>query len=134
MAHWLLKTEPDSYSFDDLLRDRKTDWDGVKNALALQNMRKMKKGDEVFIYHTGKERRVVGSAMITRAAYPDASQDDERLVLVDLRAGRRLDNSVSLADIKSNRKLEGCELLRIGRLSVVPLTGAEWREINRMSK
>ena len=83
MANWLLKTEPNDYSFEDLVRDRTTPWDGVRNALALQHLRKAAKGDQCLIYHTGKERSVIGTATVTRAAYPDPNADDERMVCDD---------------------------------------------------
>ena len=90
MAYWLLKTEPDCYSWADLARDKSTVWDGVSNALALKHIRSMKKGDEALIYHTGDEKAVVGVAEVVSAAYPDPKEGDERLVVVDLRPGKPL--------------------------------------------
>ena len=91
MAHWLLKTEPDCYAWDDLARDKKTAWDGVTNALALKHIRTMKKGDLALIYHTGDERAAVGVAEVVSAPYPDPKADDERLVVVDLKPRQKLD-------------------------------------------
>ena len=95
MARWLLKTEPDCYSFDDLARDRKTVWDGVTNALALKHIRAMKKGDPVLIYHTGGQRQAVGVAEVASNPYPDPKEDDERLVVVDLKARKKLPRPVT---------------------------------------
>src|SRR5689334_3860598 len=99
---WLLKTEPDCYSFDDLARDKRTAWDGVSNAMALKHLRAMKKGDAVLIYHTGDERAAVGTATVVRQAYPDPREDDDRQVVVDLKAGKRLARPVTLSDIKAD--------------------------------
>jgi predicted RNA-binding protein with PUA-like domain len=120
MANWLLKTEPDVYSYDDLARDKQTCWDGVSNALALKHIRAMSKGDTVIIYHTGDERQVVGLGKITRPPYPDPKLDDEKRVVVDIRALKKFANPVGLDTIKSDKRFEGWDLLRIGRLSVVP--------------
>ena len=126
---WLLKTEPGTYSYDDLERERVTTWDGVTNPVALRNLRAMRKGDAAFVYHTGDEKAVVGVAEVTRPAYPDPEKDDERLVVVDLRARRRLPRPVSLAEIKTLRVFADSPLVRQGRLSVVPLTAAQWKAI-----
>ncbi len=126
MAYWLLKTEPSTYSFDDLVREKRTAWTGVANAAALKNMRGMKKGDELLIYHTGDEKAVVGRGTVVRDAYADPAAGDEKLVAVDIAVGSRLARPVTLAEIKAEKKLANWGLVRIGRLSVVPTTEAEF--------
>jgi predicted RNA-binding protein with PUA-like domain len=134
LARWLLKTEPDAYSWDQLVKDKKTTWDGVTNALALKHIRIMKKGDLALVYHTGKERAVVGIAEIVSAPYADPKQDDERLVVVDLKPKKKLPNPVTLDDIKADKTFTGWDLLRIGRLSIVPVPDAMWKRIEALSK
>jgi predicted RNA-binding protein with PUA-like domain len=134
MANWLLKTEPDCYAWDDLVRDRKTAWDGVSNALALKHIRTMKKGDRALVYHTGDERRAVGVAEVASDPYPDPKEGDERLVVVDLKAGKKLANPVTLDAIKADPAFAGWDLLRIGRLSVVPVPEGMWRRIEELSQ
>jgi predicted RNA-binding protein with PUA-like domain len=131
---WLFKTEPTVYAYDDLEREGRTTWDGVKNALALKHLASVTRGDEVFVYHTGDEKAVVGLAEVVRAAYPDPKQKDARLVVVDLRAVRRLEHPVPLAAMRSNAKLSGFDLLRLPRLSVMPVAAAYWNEILRMAR
>ena len=133
MAYWLLKTEPDCYNWDNLARDKKTTWDGVGNALALKHIRTMKKGDLALIYHTGDERQVVGVAEIASNAYPDPKEDDEKLVVVDLKAKRKLGKPVSLDDFKADKTFAGWDLLRISRLSVVPVPDAMWKRIEELA-
>lgn len=134
MAYWLLKTEPDSYAWDDLMRDKKTAWDGVTNALALKHIRSMAKGDLALIYHTGDERSAVGIAEIVSAPHPDPKGDDERLVVVDLKPKRKLAHPVTLAEIKADKTFEGWALIRIGRLSVVPVPEAMWNRVLQLSE
>jgi len=122
---WLLKTEPDEYSFDDLLRDGATAWDGVRNATAQMHLRAMAAGDACVIYHTGEERRAVGLARVERAPYPDPADPTGKAVLVDVRAGERLARPVSLEQLKALPIFAESPLLRIGRLSVVPLTAEQ---------
>ena len=129
MAYWLLKTEPDCYSWDDLVRDGSTTWDGVSNALALKHLRAMRKGDLALIYHTGDERAAVGVAHVASAPYPDPKEDDERLVVVDLKPKAKLPRPVGLSDIKADPTFAGWEFLRIGRLSVVPVPVNMWERI-----
>lgn len=133
MAYWLLKTEPDCYSFADLQRDKKTAWDGVTNALALKHIRTMKKADLALIYHTGDERAVVGVAEITRAPYPDPKEEDEKIVVIDLKATKPLPQPVGLDVIKADKTFAGWDLLRIGRLSVVPVPEAMWKRIEHLA-
>jgi predicted RNA-binding protein with PUA-like domain len=133
MAHWLLKEEPDHYSFDDLLREGETIWDGITNPLALKHLRSAKKGDDAIIYHTGRERSAVGLAKITSDPLPDPRSRDPRLTVVKVKGLRRLPRPVGLAEMKANPDLAGLALLRIPRLSVVPVPQAHWNEILRMA-
>lgn len=134
MGKWLLKTEPDCYSWADLARDKKATWDGVTNALALKHIRTMKKGDLALIYHTGGERQAVGIAQITTAPYPDPKEEDEKLAVVDLKPVKPLKTPVSLDVIKSDPAFAGWDLLRISRLSVVPVPDAMWDRLEELSK
>ncbi len=122
MAAFLFKTEPSDFSFSDLLRDKRVVWEGVSNALALQHMRTVRKGDTVVIYHTGSEKRAVGLATVTKGPYADPSLDDERRVVVDLKPLRALGTPVSLSQFKTDPVLKATELVRISRLSVMPLS------------
>ena len=133
MAYWLLKTEPDCYAWDDLVRDKSTVWDGVSNALALKHLRSMKKGDLALVYHTGDERQAVGVAEVKTDAYPDPKEDDEKLAVVDLKPKQKLAEPVTLSDIKADKAFEGFELIRIGRLSVVPVPEPMWKRIEALA-
>jgi predicted RNA-binding protein with PUA-like domain len=126
---WLLKTEPDEYSYDDLEREGRGRWDGVRNPAALANLRAMMQGDRTFVYHTGGERAVVGLAEIVRAAYPDPRAKNAKLVVVDVEPRGRLARPVTLAEIKSLAEFATSPLVRQGRLSVVPLTQAQWKAV-----
>ncbi len=127
MATFLLKTEPGTYSFDDLVRDKKATWDGVTNAAALIAIRSMKKGDEAFIYHTGDEKAIVGTAIVTRGAYEDPknpglnAKNEPKFAVVDLKPGRRAKTPLTLAKIKSDKRFASFPLVTIGRLSVMPV-------------
>jgi predicted RNA-binding protein with PUA-like domain len=127
--YWILKTEPSTYSFDDLERAKTTVWDGIKNNLALKHLREMAPGDEVLIYHTGDEKTVVGRATVTAGAYPDPKRKDPKLVVVDLRATGRLARPVTLAAIKADQAFRDLALVRMGRLSVVPATREQWKRL-----
>lgn len=126
---WLLKTEPSAYSYADLEREGRAVWDGVTNPVALKNLRAMGTGDEVFLYHTGDEKAVVGRARVTRAAYADPKKGDPRLVVVDIEPAGRLKTPVTLAEIKATPAFADSPLVRQGRLSVVPLTPAQWKAV-----
>lgn len=126
---WLLKTEPSSFSFADLERAGGATWDGVKNPAALKNLRAMQKGDRALVYHTGDEKAVVGVAEVTREAYPDPKSRNPRLVVVDLRPLRRLARAISLAEIRALAAFADSPLVRQARLSVVPLTAAQWKAL-----
>jgi predicted RNA-binding protein with PUA-like domain len=131
---WLFKTEPTAYSWAQLERDGRTVWDGVKNALALRHLAAVARGDEVLVYHTGDEKAAVGIAGVVCGAYPDPKQDDARLVVVDLRPLRALPCPVRLADMRANRKLAAFDLLRLPRLSVMPVSAEHWAAIMEMAK
>lgn len=124
--HWLLKTEPSTYSWDDLVRDKTAVWDGVSNPVALKNLAAMKVGDDALIYHTGDEKAVVGLARVTKAAYPDPKAKDPKLLVVELAPVRRLATAVTLQQIKADPEFRESPLVRQGRLSVVPLTDGQF--------
>jgi len=132
MSHWILKTEPSTYSFDDLVQQKTAVWDGVKNPLALKHLGEMRPGDDVLIYHTGDEKSAVGFARVTKAAYPDPKQKDPKLVVVDLKAGAKLPTPVTLAAIKADPVFKDLALVRMGRLSVVPATPAQWQRLLKL--
>jgi predicted RNA-binding protein with PUA-like domain len=132
MAHWLFKEEPTHYSFDDLMKDKKTAWSGVRNNLAQKHLRSTKKNDLVLYYHTGGEKAAVGIAKITSNPYPDAK--DPKFVIVDIAPVEKLKRPVTLAEIKANSKFKNFELVRIPRLSVMPVPDALWNEIIKISK
>ena len=129
MARWLLKTEPGEYSWGDLERDGRTRWDGVTNPLALQHACRVRSGDEVVVYHTGSERAAVGLARIVSDPYPDPAAGDDRLVVFDLEPVRRLARPVTLAELKADPAFAGFDLLRLPRLSVMPVPAGLWRRL-----
>ena len=133
MSYWLLKTEPSTYSYADLIRDKKATWDGVTNPVALKNIRAMQKGDLAFIYHTGDEKSIVGVAEIISDPYPDPKPGDQRLVVVDIKPKEKLASPVSLASVKAKTEFVDFALVRIGRLSVMPVTAAQWKSLLHMS-
>lgn len=126
---WLLKTEPSAYSYSDLEQQGRAVWDGVKHPVALKNLRAMKRGERAIVYHTGDERAAVGLAEVVREAYPDPKAKDARLVVVELAAKGRLPRPVSLAEIKALPVFKDSPLVRQGRLSVVPLSAAQWKAL-----
>jgi predicted RNA-binding protein with PUA-like domain len=130
---WLLKTEPENYSYADLERDGATVWDGVSNNAALMHLRAMQPGDLALIYHTGDERQAVGLAEVTSAPYPDPKESDPKLVVVDIRPLRRLPQPVTLAAIKADPAFADFALVRQGRLSVVPVTEEQWSRLLGMA-
>ena len=131
MAHWLMKSEPSSYSWDQLVRDQATEWDGVRNPTARQHLRAMKAGDEAFFYHSGEERAVVGIMRVSREARPDPK--DPNWVSVAVEAVRPV-GPVTLKEIKAEPTLAKMELVRLSRLSVSPVRDDEWRQILEMAK
>ena len=134
MNYWLVKQEPGSYSFADFQKDGKTDWTGVRNYAARNNLRAMKKGDKVFYYHSGDEKAVVGLAKVTKTYFPDPTAEDETWSAVELEAGKPLKKPVTLTAIKANPNLSGIALVKLSRLSVTPVTKEEFDEITVMSK
>jgi predicted RNA-binding protein with PUA-like domain len=131
---WLLKTEPGEFSFDDLVARGVEPWDGVTNPTALRNLRAAQAGETCVIYHTGDERRAVGLATVDRTAYPDPKKNDEKLIVIDVRAGARLPEPVRLEQIKADRRFADSPLVKMGRLSVVPLTDEQYAAILEMSR
>ena len=129
MSRWLLKTEPSTYAFADLVRDGRTTWDGVSNPAALGHLRAMKKGDEALVYHTGDEKAAVGIARVASDPYPDPRQKDPRLVVVDLEPVRALPRPVTLKAVKADPRFADFALVRISRLSVMPVTDAQWKAL-----
>jgi predicted RNA-binding protein with PUA-like domain len=134
MAQWLVKEEPEHYSYEQLENDRQTVWAGVKNPLAQKHLRSIRKGDRIFYYHTGKEKAVVATARAAGDAYPDPQDKTGRLYVVDVVAGKKLPRPVTLAEIKADRAFATFPLVRISRLSVMPVTDAEWARIEKMSR
>lgn len=126
---WLVKSDPDAYSFADLEREGTTRWEGVKNALALRHLRSMARGDRVLVYETGAVRAVVGTAVVAKGPYPDPRAEDPRLVVVDIHAGKRLVAPVTLAAVRADPALRDLALVRMGRLSVMPVTAAQWKRL-----
>ena len=127
--YWILKTEPSTYSFDQLERDKTAVWDGVKNNLALKHIRQMTPGDRILIYHTGDEKAVIGMAEVMSVPYPDPKKNDPKLVVVDLKAAGRLPQPVPLAAIKADKAFASLALVTMGRLSVVPATAEQWKRL-----
>jgi predicted RNA-binding protein with PUA-like domain len=133
MAHWLVKSEPSVYSWDQLEKDKQTVWSGIRNYAARLHLRAMNKGDEVLFYHSNEGTEIVGIAKVVREQYQDPTTEDEKWVAVDIKADKRLKKPVSLAEIKADKKLAGMALVRIGRLSVQPVTDEEWAIIMKMA-
>jgi predicted RNA-binding protein with PUA-like domain len=131
--YWILKTEPGTYPFDRLVSERRAVWDGVTNALALKHIRSMAKGDQAFIYHTGDEKALVGLARIVSDPYADPKGDDPRLAVVDIEAGKRLAHPVTLAAIKADPAFAELGLVRMSRLSVVPVPPDQWKRLRSMA-
>jgi predicted RNA-binding protein with PUA-like domain len=133
-GYWLFKEEPTHYNFADLERDGQALWDGVTNNLARQNLRQVRRGDRVFYYHTGKEKAVVGEAEVTSDAAADADSDDPKAVVVGVRPVRRLLHPVSLERIKNDPPLADWDLVRLPRLSVMPVSRAQWQRVLELSR
>ncbi len=134
MAYWLYKSEPDVFSWDDLVKAGKTgtEWTGVRNYTARNHMREMKKGDRGFYYHTGDEKAVVGIVEVVKEAHPDSTDDSGQWDCVDIRAVEKLKEPVTLAAVKAEKKLAEMALVRFSRFSVQPVTEAEWKAVNKM--
>ena len=132
--NWLLKEEPANYSYDDLARDGRTSWTGVRNPLAQKHLRSIAKGDRIFFYHTGNEKAVVGVARAAGAAYLDPADKSGKLYAVDVEPVKKLPAPVTLAAIKADRAFASFPLVRMARLSVMPVTDEEWKRIESMSR
>jgi predicted RNA-binding protein with PUA-like domain len=132
-SFWLVKQEPSSYSWSDFVAEGQTSWTGVRNYAARNNLRKMRKGDDILFYHSGEDKAVVGIAKVTRTAYPDPTAKEGDWSTVDLAAVKPLLRAVTLREVKGNSRLKGIPLVRQSRLSVMPLTEPEFREIAKMS-
>jgi predicted RNA-binding protein with PUA-like domain len=133
MRYWLLKSEPSSYSWDRLVADGRTHWDGVRNHQAANNLKAMKAGDRAFFYHSGEAPAIVGLAEIVKEAYPDPGDETGRFVMVDVRPVAPVKTPVTLAQVKAEPKLADFALVRQSRLSVVPVSAPEWRLLCKMA-
>jgi predicted RNA-binding protein with PUA-like domain len=133
MARFLVKTEPSTYSFADLLRDKRTVWDGVSNPVALKHLATIRKGDTVVVYHTGAEKQAVGLAVAASDAYPDPKLKDPKRPVVDLASDRALPTTVTLAQVKADAVLKGTELARLPRLSVMPFSEVQFQRLLRLA-
>ena len=129
---WLFKTEPSAYSFQQLERDKKTVWDGVKNNLALKHLAGIQKGDEIIIYHTGDEKAAVGVARALSHAYPDPGKKEPKLLVVEIEPVKTFSRPLTLAEMKANAKLKNFDLVRLPRLSVMPVSNEQWKIIEGM--
>jgi predicted RNA-binding protein with PUA-like domain len=129
MSRWLVKSDPETYAFDDLVRERRARWDGVANALALRHLGAMRPGDEVLVYESGQVKAVVGRARVISSPYPDPVADDPKLVVVDLEAGARLARPVPLAAVRADPAFAAFELVRQSRLSVMPVPAPLWKRL-----
>lgn len=133
MAHWLIKSEPSTYSWDQFVKDKQTGWDGVRNYAARIHLRSMKKGEEVFFYHSNEGMEIIGIAKVSKEAYQDPTTDDTNRVAVDFKPSKKLKKPVSLSQMKADKRLANMALIRIGRLSVSPVTDDEWNIIMEMA-
>lgn len=134
MAYWLMKSEPDVYSWDDLVKKKVDKWTDVRNYQARNNMMAMKKGDQVFFYHSNIGKEVVGIMEVVREYYPDPTDEKGKFVLVDVKPAEKFENPVTLATIKAHKDLQTIALIRQSRLSVMPITAAEWKIIRQLGK
>lgn len=133
MSYWLVKSEPSTYSFEQLEKDGQTTWDGVRNYAARNHLKAMKKGDQVLFYHSNEGLDIVGIAKVSKEAYQDPTTDEAAWVVVDLKPHKRLKKPVSLTQIKADKRLAEMALVRIGRLSVQPITEKEWKVIMELA-
>ncbi len=133
MAYWLVKSEPTTYSWDHLVKEKQTCWSGVRNYAARLHLRHMKKGDEVFFYHSNEGTNIVGIAKVANEFYQDPTTTDDRWVAVDLNPHKKLKTPVTLDTIKKDKRLASMALVRIGRLSVQPVSDAEWKVVMELA-
>lgn len=134
MKYWLMKSEPFKYSWDQLVKDKKTFWDGVRNYAARNNMKEMEKGDQILYYHSNEGKEIVGIAEVVKTAYQDPTIDDPNWVVVDIKPVKPIPEPVSLAAIKAEASLSEMELVRLSRLSVSKVTAAEFKKILKMGQ
>jgi predicted RNA-binding protein with PUA-like domain len=132
MAHWLIKSEPEVYSWDQLKKDKQTRWDGIRNYAARNHLKAMKKGDEIFFYHSNTGTEIVGTAVVAKEAYPDPTSSESAWFAVDIKPLIKFKKPVTLDQIKKEKKLAAMALVRIGRLSVQPVTDEEWQIVLKM--
>ena len=132
--HWLFKTEPQNYSFDDLARDQRVMWGGVRNSVTLKNLRDVRLGDQILIYHAGEENAVVGLAEAVTDAYPDPEENDESIVVVDIRPRRKFSQPVLLAEIKASDALSDLDPARLPLLAVMPVSNLHWEAFQEFSR
>ena len=133
MAYWLIKSEPSAYSWDQLVKDKKTSWTGVRNFQAQINLKAMKTGDRAFFYHSGEGKEIVGIAEVTKTAYPDSTDKDGKSVTVDFKAVEPVKKKVTLAEIKADPKFKEMKLVRQSRLSVSPVREEQWKILLKMA-
>ncbi|RFM25855.1 EVE domain-containing protein [Deminuibacter soli] len=133
MSHWLIKSEPFKYSWDQMVKDGVTFWDGVRNYQARNNLRSMKKGDKLFFYHSNEGMEIVGIVQVAKEAYQDPTTDDTNWVVVDVKPVKKLKKPVSLVQMKADERLANFALIRQGRLSVCPVTDEEWKIIMELA-
>lgn len=133
MAYWLVKSEPNTYGWDQLVKDKKTTWDGVRNFAARNHLKAMKKDDEVLFYHSNEGMKIVGIAKVIKEFYHDPTTEESNWVVVDIKPYKKLKQSVSLVHIKADKRLADMALVRLGRLSVQPVTENEWKIIMEMA-
>ena len=133
MAYWLVKSEPFKYSWEQLVKDKRTFWDGVRNYAARNNLKAMQKGDEVLFYHSNEGLEIVGIAKVAKEHYPDPTADDDTWVVVDLKPYRKLKKPVGLIQIKTDKRLADMALVKLGRLSVQPVREDEWKIIMELA-
>ena len=135
MNYWLIKTEPDVYSFEDLVKEKRTAWTGVRNYAARNNLQAMKKGDLILVYYSmTKEKAIVAIAKVVKEVYQDPTTDEAAWVCVDVAPVKKLTEPVALTDVKAAKELKDMALVRLGRLSVQPVTVAEWKQVLKMGK
>lgn len=133
MAYWLVKSEPFTYSFDQLIKDKQTCWDGVRNYAARNNLKAMKKGDQVLFYHSNEGLEIVGIAKVAKEAYQDPTTDETAWVVVDIKPVRKLKKPVTLQQMKEDKRLKNMDLIRLGRLSVQTVKDDEWKVVMELA-
>ena len=134
MNYWLMKSEPETWSWDDQIKAITTEWDGVRNYQARNNLKKMKKGDLCFFYHSGKERRIMGIVSVTKESYPDPTDKKSVFVMVNVKKHKTLNNPINLSEIKKNKKLQHLSLIKQSRLSVMPIDSKSWSIILKIKE